>query len=170
MSKLFKRHPGLFKENAQTMVEFALVFPILLLITYGIIEFGRIVFIYTSVTSAAREGARYGAAAGEGAGGVRQFADCGGIRTAVRNATFLVTIPNDSDIEIWYALNHTSGFLYDCASIGSHISQFGDGPRIRVIVRASYSPIIPFVGLDQSPVLITRQNTRTILMDIKIEP
>ena len=163
MSKLFKQHPRLFKENAQTMVEFALVFPILLLITYGIIEFGRIVFIYTSVTSAAREGARYGASASN-------YDNCVGIRTAVRNATFLVTIPDDNDIEIKYALNHTSGFLYDCASIGSQVSDFGDGPRIRVIVRARYSPIIPFLGLDQSPVLITRQNTRTILTDIKIEP
>jgi len=32
-------------ENAQTMVEFALVFPLVLLITYGLIEFGRMIYI-----------------------------------------------------------------------------------------------------------------------------
>lgn len=42
------------------MVEFALVVPFLLLLFLGIIEFGIIVFRYNSVSSLAREGARYG--------------------------------------------------------------------------------------------------------------
>jgi len=48
--------------RGQGMVEFALAFPIFLLIIMGIIEFGRLFVIYTSVYAAAREGARYGAA------------------------------------------------------------------------------------------------------------
>lgn len=47
-------------ERGQDMVEFALVVPILLLLFLGIIEFGIIVFRYNSVSSLAREGARYG--------------------------------------------------------------------------------------------------------------
>lgn len=49
-------------KRGQTMVEFALAFPIFLLIVLGIFEFGRLFVIYTSVYAAAREGARYGAA------------------------------------------------------------------------------------------------------------
>jgi Flp pilus assembly protein TadG len=40
------------------VVEFALVVPILLLLVFGIIEFGRLYSIQTSITSAARAGAR----------------------------------------------------------------------------------------------------------------
>lgn len=48
--------------RGQSMVEFALAFPIFLLIIIGIMEFGRLFITYTSVYAAAREGARYGAA------------------------------------------------------------------------------------------------------------
>ena len=54
--KIFKNRKG------QGIVEFALAFPVFLLIVLGIFEFGRLFVIYTSVYAAAREGARYGAA------------------------------------------------------------------------------------------------------------
>lgn len=40
------------------MVEFALIFPLLVLLLVAIFDVGRIVFAYNSVTNAAREGAR----------------------------------------------------------------------------------------------------------------
>jgi Flp pilus assembly protein TadG len=153
-------------EFAQTMVEFALVFPIILLITYGIIEFGRIVFIYTAVTSAAREGARYGAAAGTGVNGIEQYADCAGIRTAVRNGAFLVNIP-DANITIDYI--KASSPTYTCPQVASNVSLINLGYQVRVRVDGYYSPIIPFLGLSQNPVLIRRQNARTILMGVQID-
>ncbi|MBN1485128.1 MAG: pilus assembly protein [Chloroflexia bacterium] len=48
------------KRRGQTVVEFALILPILLLIALGLIEFGRAFFVYSVVSNAAREGARYG--------------------------------------------------------------------------------------------------------------
>src|SRR5574340_438685 len=50
------------RKRGQSMVEFALAFPIFLMIVIGIMEFGRLFITYTSVYAAAREGARYGAA------------------------------------------------------------------------------------------------------------
>jgi len=44
--------------KGQTLVEMALVLPILLLIIMGIVEFGRIFNAYLIVTNASREGAR----------------------------------------------------------------------------------------------------------------
>jgi hypothetical protein len=38
----------LSKDKAQGMVEFALVLPLLLLLVYGIIEAGRMLFIYSA--------------------------------------------------------------------------------------------------------------------------
>lgn len=160
--------PKTRKEIAQTMVEFAIVFPILLLVTYGIIEFGRMVFIYTSVTSAAREGARYGAASGIGANGIERYADCAGIRTAVQNGAFLVNIPS-GNIEILYEISPGVGFTTTCGTVSGNPAMVKLGDRILVRVTAYYSPVIPFVGLSQSPVPIQRQNARTILVDVEID-
>src|SRR4030042_1533872 len=97
------RKPSLLrKEKAQTLVEFALVFPFILLITYGIIEFGRMMYIYAAVTGAAREGARYGAAVGDLYNRhYTNYMDCDGIRTIINKATILATI-SDSNIFVWY--------------------------------------------------------------------
>ena len=45
-------------ENGAPMVEFALVLPVLLLIFFGIIQFGFIMFTYNNMVQAAREAAR----------------------------------------------------------------------------------------------------------------
>jgi hypothetical protein len=41
------------------LTEFALVFPVFLLVLYGVIEFGRYVYTVQVLNNAAREGARY---------------------------------------------------------------------------------------------------------------
>jgi Flp pilus assembly protein TadG len=53
------RHPA--NRNGQAQTEFALVLPLLLLLIFGIIELGRVVFIYNSLADAARQGARVAA-------------------------------------------------------------------------------------------------------------
>ncbi len=50
--------------KGQTIVEFALILPILLLILLGILEFGRIFSAWMSITHASREGARDAALGG----------------------------------------------------------------------------------------------------------
>ena len=46
--------------RGQNLVEVALVLPIMVLVTLGIVDFGFIYFVRGSVDNAAREGARYG--------------------------------------------------------------------------------------------------------------
>ena len=46
--------------NGQSLVEFALVLPLLVILTFGIIEFGLILFDKAVITNASREGARVG--------------------------------------------------------------------------------------------------------------
>jgi Flp pilus assembly protein TadG len=46
--------------RGQGLVEFALVFPILMLMLLGLVDLGRAVFAYNTITNAAREGARLG--------------------------------------------------------------------------------------------------------------
>ena len=46
--------------RGQALVEFALVFPIFLLLLFGMIDVGRFVYLNNAFNEAAREGARYG--------------------------------------------------------------------------------------------------------------
>jgi len=50
--------------RAQDLVEFALIFPVLMLFVFGIIDFGRVFHVLIVISNAAREGARYGMAYG----------------------------------------------------------------------------------------------------------
>jgi Flp pilus assembly protein TadG len=52
---------GRRRERGQSLVEFALVFPIIVLFIAGFIEIGRAVFAYNAIANAARQGARVAA-------------------------------------------------------------------------------------------------------------
>jgi len=56
-----RTHPCMGGRRGQSLVEFALVVPILLLMLVGIIEFGRAWNVSQTVTDAARQGARIAA-------------------------------------------------------------------------------------------------------------
>lgn len=49
--------------RGQALLEFALVFPIFMLVLFGIIDVGRYVYVNNSLNEASREGARYGSVA-----------------------------------------------------------------------------------------------------------
>jgi hypothetical protein len=159
------------KERAQSMVEFALIFPLLLLITYGIIEMGRMLFIYVALTNAAREGARHGAAAGDVDDLTRtpHYADCEGILEAVHRSAILSQL-DDSDINIDYDHGPDTGvFAENCPpydSDGNDLVRLRD--RIVVSVEGRYDPILPtgFLGFDGFD--IHAENARTILLNIEI--
>jgi len=51
-------HSGLASQRSQSMTEFALVAPILLLMLFGILDFGRLIYVYGTIVEAANEGER----------------------------------------------------------------------------------------------------------------
>jgi len=51
---------GLRSERGSVSVEFAILVPVLLIIAFGIIDFGHAWYMKQTVTDASREGARYG--------------------------------------------------------------------------------------------------------------
>ena len=48
-------------EDGQELVEYAILLPVLLLLLFGIMEAGGLIYSYNTIANAAREGARYGA-------------------------------------------------------------------------------------------------------------
>lgn len=171
MIKLIKKLFPIRKELAQTMVEFALVFPLILTITYGIIEFGRMLFIYAAVTGAAREGARFGAAAGDQLlnpeSPTRYYMDCDGILEAVQRGAILNPIDN-GNVSIWYDHGpNTVHIKNSCPPMdanGKDLINMGD--RIGVHVVAHYEPFIAFLGLHGFD--IQSENARTILANVDV--
>jgi len=77
--------------RGQGLVEFALILPVLILIFMGIVDFGRAIYAYNSVSNAAREGARVGIVdQGTGSGGAYKAAI-----EAANQATALGLSPTD---------------------------------------------------------------------------
>lgn len=48
------------RERGASLIEFAIILPLLLVVLFGIVEFGFILYDKVMITNAAREGARYG--------------------------------------------------------------------------------------------------------------
>jgi hypothetical protein len=45
-------------QRSQSMVEFAIIAPVLLLLLFGVVDFGRVIYIYVTLNQAVNEGAR----------------------------------------------------------------------------------------------------------------
>lgn len=157
------------KSPAQAMVEFALVLPILLLLIYGLLEVGRLLFIYSSVVSAARQAARYGSTTGVNAAGTFRYRDCAGMRDAAQRVAFINDLP-DANIEIWHDEGEGVNQVSYCPSGQAIDTTFtpttGNINRVRVRVHTQYTPIVPLVPLE--PFEIESFSARTILVSVPI--
>ncbi len=160
------------KRQAQAMVEFMLVLPLLVVLLYGIIEVSRLVFIFASVANASRQAARYGAVAGEIQNGY-YYQDCDGIRDVANRSAIIVDF---DEINITYDRGITPDGTQiqisdinpspdeDTCPIEENILRNGD--RIIVQVTASYEPIISLLPLD--PFTIVSASARTFLISVPI--
>ena len=94
--------------KGQSLVEFALVIPVFLLLLFGIVEFGRAWETMNVATSAAREGARVAAVTGPNVGSATSAAQR--ILTAgnINNATISVSGPDaNHEVQVTVTVNYT---------------------------------------------------------------
>ena len=162
------------RKRAQTLVEFALVLPLLLVLIYGILEVGRLIFIYSILVSASREAVRYGSATGLNVGGgVPRYNDCAGMRAAAQNVDFL-NVFDDAAISITYDKGPGTSDYSTCpvgqATGGPTDTQINTPPltRIKVQVSGAFSPLAAIVPLN--PITITSSNARTIIGSVQLTP
>jgi len=170
----------IFKSNrkrsakAQTIVEFALVLPVLLVIMYGLLEVGRLIFVYSTVVSASREAVRYGSATGINvAGGIPRYNDCAGIRAAAQNVDFLNVFDNANitiDFDKGPGTSNYSSCPVGQATGGPTDTQINTPPmtRIKVQVSGTFAPVAAIVPLN--PITITSSNARTIIGSVQLLP
>jgi hypothetical protein len=155
------------KHSAQGMLEFALVVPIFLLLLMGIIEFGRIFAMISSVNTATREAVRYGSAVGTSENGVPYYQDCAGIRAAAQRIGFIAGI-DEAQIDIRYDKGPLDtrawADLPTCPMTEEQEKAFELGDRIVVRIHNDYTPLLfdwPFIP-------INNQNGRTLIKNVNI--
>ncbi len=146
--------PRLLAGRAQALLEFALALPILLLVVYGLLEAGRLIFTYAAVATSSRDAVRYASAASKIASGslYQTYQDCDGIRARARNAGFLLNL-SDNEIRIYWDHPGTVAPTEYCVpGTGPVDTDVGSGPtgpvggdRILVDVTVSYIPLLPLV-------------------------
>lgn len=153
------------KEISQSAVEFALVLPLLLLVVFGMIEMGRLVFVYAAVLNASREAARFGAATGV-IGGVPQYNNCTGIIDTAVKVGFLANI-TPANVTIRYDDGGAAPATTIAGSRGCPDNAITTGSRIVVRVQVPYTPMVSLVPLQ--PLLVSSINARTLLGSINIE-
>jgi Flp pilus assembly protein TadG len=103
--------------RGQSMVEFALIAPVFLVIFIGIFDGGRAIYAFSTVTNAARAGARV-AIVNQDANAIRQAAIGESVGLGLTN----------SDITVTPCPNMEAGCLYG------------------VTVRYPYAPVTPLIG------------------------
>lgn len=130
------------QKRGQTILEFALILPAMLLVTYGLIELGRAMFVYAAANNAAREASRYGASAGENEDGIPYYQDCKGMRDIVRHFAFLA---QPTDIQIAYDHGTPDTTFAQCPADADRANvSLTAGDRVRVTITVAYHPFFLF--------------------------
>jgi Flp pilus assembly protein TadG len=155
------------KEKGQALVEFALTAILFLFLIFGIIEVGRFVFSVAAIRTAAREGARYGSAAGGLASGVDNFyEDCDGIEAAATRIGNYAGLQN-WNVDVAIDSGVPTNIIDECNPQLSNPEIIELGHRVVVTTTGT---IVPFVGLLPLPEFTySSTSRRTIVKDVTIE-
>ena len=148
-------------ETGATLVEFAILLPVFILLVFGIVDWSRYMIGQNSVNSVARESARYGSAVGDNGSGTPLYVDCDGIRDAGYAAAHTIGIRR-SDIVVEYD-DGTGGSIGSCPDGGTFdAALISEGDRVIVTVSAPFPFVTPLIGDFFGPTTLTSSDKRTI--------
>jgi Flp pilus assembly protein TadG len=150
--------------RGQSVLEFALVLPLLVTIVIAGVDLARYVAVHSAAEAASREATRYGSAAGL-VSGTPRYINCTGIRGAAKNAAANLALADPGDIQIryerWEATASPPAWVETsavCPPAGGDAA-IERMDRIIVTVTTRFTPI---VGLLQ-PIDIVSTDHRSIL-------
>ncbi len=134
----FTLFPFLKEQRGSSLLECAIVLPLLILLLVGAIDFGRAYFLSIQVASAAQAGAAYG---------VQSFTDTAGMVTAAKlNAP---SVPSMTTVATFGCECHdASASSVSCSSnptCPQNVVNYAD-----VTTSATYTPMLPYPGIPAS--------------------
>lgn len=161
------------RERGATLVEFAVIAPLLFLLLFGVIEFGRVISAYTTVWTGAREGARYATTTGESdvTSGVPRYRDCAGILVAVQAKAVTSSI-DQSDVTIEWR-DPGGAVVADCVAGGAPDASAKEasgewtvdipsGSIIEVEVKGTFNAVVPLLSAFLDGVTLDSTQSRSI--------
>jgi Flp pilus assembly protein TadG len=151
-------------KRAQALVEFSIALPVLLLMLVGIMEAGRMLFMYASVVNSSRDAVRYASAYGRSDVSPNYYLKykyCAGIADVARKSGFILKNPV---ITITYDTGPGGTSLGSCptGTVGEANVNVDTGDRVTVTVSATYAPIMNKL-LPFGTRTFTATSSRTIL-------
>jgi hypothetical protein len=131
--------------RGQSLVEFALIIPIFLLLMVVIFDLGRAVYYYSAIHNAAREGARYGAAKPLQVSG-SITADKSGMKAAAVNYAIGLGL-NTNDVDAGLGTPECIGNLPYPTPPTSPCHRGIPNPTVKVTVTYCFVPATPLVDM-----------------------
>lgn len=159
-------------QRGATLVEFAVVAPLLFLLLFGVIEFARVAHGFTTVWTAAREGARYATTVGDSDGvNGPNYLDCAAIADAALARVVGMTL-GTGDVDITY-FDRTGIAVADCDSSATLPAPAPAGPvdidsgfAIEVEVNGTFDAIVPLLSGVLDGIDLTSSQTRSIFKGV----
>jgi len=131
-------------QKGGALIEFAIVLPLLVVLAFGIIEFGIILYNQSIITNASREGARAGIIEGTSEADIKDIVDNYALVRLITFGTPIASFPNG-----WITINDGAG-----------IDTTSQAP-LEVYVRYDYTFLVPVLfGLDSTKTL----GARTVML------
>ena len=163
--KRSSRKQNLFGYHGQAIVEFAIALPILMALLVGILEVGRMIFIYSAVTNASREAVRYASAVGlDDSGSYNKYNYCSGIQEMARRSAYFTPLT----VNISYDKGPGTASYNTCDGTVDSGVVVSSGDRVLVTVTANYSPMVNLIPLNSRT--FTSSSSRTILGILELDP
>ncbi len=151
-------------ERGATVVEMAIVLPLLLMFIFGIIDGARLIATHNDVRTATREAARHGSAVGIGDSGDPHFVDCAAIREAGMNLLSTVEL-EPADITVEYDSGPGTMVTATCPVGGPDPdpASFASGDRVVVTISVPFEPVTPMIGSFFGGITVSSVDRRSIL-------
>jgi Flp pilus assembly protein TadG len=152
MMKKRNRLGFLRDESGASLVEMALVSPLFLLLTFGVVDFGRAFYLAIEVAGGANAGASYAS---------QNPTDVTGIQTSAQNAA--PDVPNLSVPTPTYVCECADGTnsSASCAVIPSCTGGLNYVYSVNVTVTGTYTPLVRWPGIPSSMTLSSSASMRS---------
>ena len=124
-----RTHAGLRDCRGQALVEFAVCIVLLLALIFAVIEFGRLMLVYTTIGNAARIGARYA---------IVHAGDSTGTQTVVNGFLRVGTVNTSSSTVNVNLPGYPDGTVVGCTLPGC---------LVKVTVTYAYDPLLTYFSL-----------------------
>src|SRR5215207_9104963 len=156
------------RARGQAIVEFALVLMILMVMLVGILEVGRLMFMYAAVNNASREAARYASAIGldtnpDNGVTAEKYRFCEMIKKMAQRSAFFTPLT----VNITYDNGPNTSSFHTCTpdpmtgvDTGVFINSGTNLDRVYVTVSANYSPMLNLIPIGSRT--LTSASARTI--------